>query len=128
MNSKEYEHKYSDEYNHTNHQDIYSFNQNESKEDIFNHPLENENSEKDDSENKLFQDYDDDYPIKKEAHNSNTEKDISLKMPVFERIVCKTPKDDNNLPDVFMMIFFIFLISLPLLNIIKYLFENVFIR
>ncbi len=83
-----------------------------------------------DSERVIRYDYEE-YAIKKKDKNiekiqeSNEDRHgFDLKMPVFERIVCKNTEDSEtgNLINTFMYVFFICLIALPLLQMIRYLF------
>ena len=41
------------------------------------------------------------------SNYSPGDRDISLEMPVFERIICKTNKNDDGLPDTFLRILII---------------------
>ena len=74
---------------------------------------------------------DEEYAIKKKDENIEKIKEsnedrrgFDLNMPVFERIVCKNTEDSEtgNLINTFMYVFFICLIALPLLQMIRYLF------
>ena len=73
---------------------------------------------------------DEEYAIKKrdedivKIEESNEDRHgFDLNMPVFERIVCKNTEDNEtgNIINIFMYVFFICLIALPLFQVIRYL-------
>ncbi|MBQ2593513.1 MAG: hypothetical protein II567_09585 [Candidatus Riflebacteria bacterium] len=118
MGNSEYEKKYGNEYEKTDFQKEY---------DAFiqtHDPISYKDSEK------VIRFDDEDYAIKKKdkdiekVEESNEDRHgFDLKMPVFERIVCKNTEDSEtgNLINTFMYVFFICLIALPLLQMIRYL-------
>jgi hypothetical protein len=119
MGNREYEKKYGNEYEKTDFQKEYEAY-------IQTHdPIPYKDSEK------VIRFDDEDYAIKKtdrdieKVEESNEDRHgFDLKMPVFERIVCKNTEDSEtgNLINTFMYVFFICLIALPLLQMIRYLF------
>ena len=147
MSSREYEHNYYEEYDNCGYQNRFSQNNNkELNSELDNQIINTTSVDKNDKyylkrneSDYVFKDkskFDnnnndsyDDYHIKKEEENdSGQERDISLKMPKFERIICKTPPNDSILPDVLMAIFFIFLLSLPFIKVIARTFLIFFYR
>ncbi len=119
MGNREYEKKYGNEYEKTDFQKEYEAY-------IQTHdPIPYKDSEK------VIRFDDEDYAIKKtdrdieKVEESNEDRHgFDLKMPVFERIVCKNTEDSEtgNLINTFMYVFFICLIALTLLQMIRYLF------
>ena len=120
MGNREYEKKYGNEYEKTDFQKEYDAY-------IQTHdPIHYKDSEK-----KVVRLDDEEYAIKKKDENIEKIKEsnedrrgFDLNMPVFERIVCKNTEDSEtgNLINTFMYVFFICLIALPLLQMIRYLF------
>lgn len=120
MGNREYEKKYGNEYEKTDFQKEYDAY-------IQTHdPIPYKDSEK-----KVVRLDDEEYAIKKRDENIEKIKEsnedrrgFDLNMPVFERIVCKNTEDSEtgNLINTFMYVFFICLIALPLLQMIRYLF------
>ena len=118
MGNSEYERRYGNEYEKTDFQKEYD-------DYVQTHdPV----PYKDSNETREFDD--EEYAIKKidkdivKIEESNEDRHgFDLKMPVFERIVCKKTEDTetDNLINSFMYIFFLCLIALPLLHIISYL-------
>ncbi len=106
MANKDYERKYSSEYYNSSFQENNNLSE---SEDRFNNEL----------------DYD---PEEKEVieEEEGDRFGFELKMPTFERIVCKNTekREQGELIDFLMLIFFIILLSLPALNVIGLLFER----
>ena len=141
MNNSEYEKKYNDEYRSKAFQEEYdsyvrkhkSNYDDESQDEIDDEEYAKKNYEDKEfvTKNKEIRDYVD--KENKEALEENEEEEekrfgFELKMPVFERIVCKKPEDEEseNLISTLVHIFFICLLALPLLQMISYLFRIFF--
>ena len=118
MGNREYEKKYGDEYEKNDFQKEYDAY-------IQTHdPIPYKDSEK------VVRLDDEEYAIKRKDENIEKIKEsnedrrgFDLNMPVFERIVFKNTEDreTGNLINTFMYVFFICLIALPLLQMIRYL-------
>ena len=107
MANEDYERKYSSEYDNPGYQKNYVLSDHEDKS---NNELEND-------------------PEEKEVDAEEEEErrfGFELKMPTFERIVCKDTesKEQGELIDFFMLVFFVLLVFLPALNVIGFLFEK----
>ena len=143
MNNSEYEKKYDDEYRSRAFQEEYDSYVKNHKPQYNNVELQNEIDDEEYAKknyeykenvtkNKEIRDYVD--KENKEALEENEEEEekrfgFELKMPVFERVVCKKPEDEENenLISTLVQIFFVCLLALPLLQIISYLFR-IFLR